>query len=186
MQHVITTIRLIGATMLVCCVGYTGLIWAIANAVTPWTAQGSMLTNDAGEIIGSDRIAQSFTQPHYFWPRPSAVDYNAAATGGSNLSPANPALVERLQPLLAAHGAGPDRPLPADLATASGGGLDPHITLEAALFQAPRVAAARGLDEARLKQWLTDNATTPGALLGSGPLVHVLNANIALDDGVVR
>lgn len=186
MRHIVTTFRLIGVTMFVCCIGYTTLIWAIANAVTPWTARGSLFTNDTGEIIGSALLAQPFTEPRYFWPRPSAVDYNASATGGSNLSPASPALVARLQPLIEAHAATPDRPLPADLATASGGGLDPHITLEAAVYQVPRVANARHLDEAVLERWLKDHAETPGGILGSGPLVHVLRTNIALDRGEVR
>ncbi|MBI2433218.1 MAG: K(+)-transporting ATPase subunit C [Candidatus Hydrogenedentes bacterium] len=186
MQHVITSVRLVVLTMLVCCAGYTAVIWGLAYAVTPWTAEGSLITDASGRVVGSARIAQEFTQARYFWPRPSAVGYNAAATGGSNLSPTNPKLVERLQPLLEAHGANAERPLPADLATASGSGLDPHITLAAARYQAPRVATARGLSEQELMQWLERRAETPGGLLGSGKLIHVLNTNLALDRGEVH
>ncbi len=93
-------------------------------------------------------LAQGFARPEYFWPRPSAVDYNASAAGGSNLSPTNPALRARAEEILA-RTAGGGKPLPADLVTASGSGLDPHITLEAASYQVQRVAAARGVDGQR-------------------------------------
>lgn len=186
MNHVLTTLRLVAVTMLICCVCYTAAVWGIANAATPWTAQGSILTDSNGEVIGSAQVAQAFTQPQYFWPRLSAVDYNAAATGASNMSPANPKLAERLQPVLEQYGAGAANPLPADLATASGSGLDPHITLEAALYQAPRVAAARGLSEETLRQWLDERAARPGGVLGGARLIHVLETNLALDKGGVR
>lgn len=183
MTHLVATLRLVAVTMLVCCVGYTAVIWTVANTLTPWTAAGHLLTNEAGETVGSRQIAQAFTQPEYFWPRLSAADYDASATGGSNLSPANPELVERLQPVLEAHGAEPGRPLPADLATASGSGMDPHILLDSAIYQAARVARARGLDEQALVQWLRNHADRPGAFLGSGAIVNVLETNIALDKG---
>lgn len=186
MSHILTTVRLVLATMFICSVCYTVAVLCIANAVTPWTAQGSILTNQAGDVIGSAQIAQAFTQPQYFWPRLSAVDYNAAATGGSNLSPANPKLIERLRPVLDRYGADAGKPLPADLATASGSGLDPHITLEAALYQAPRVARARGIGEETLMRWLNENAVRPGGLLGGAGLIHVLKTNLALDHGKVR
>lgn len=186
MNHVIVALRLVAVTMAVCCIGYTLVIWAIANTVTPWTAKGSLLTNDAGDVVGSASLAQAFTKPQYFWPRPSAVNYDASATGGSNLSPANPKLVERLLPILEANGVGPEHPLPVDMATASGSGMDPHITLEAALFQAPRIAQARGISEEALRKWLADHAETPGGILGSGSLVNVLESNLALDKGEVK
>jgi K+-transporting ATPase ATPase C chain len=186
MRHVIVALRLMAVTVAVCCIGYTAVIWGVANAITPWTAKGSLLTNEAEEVVGSALIAQAFSEPKYFWPRPSAVNYDASATGGSNLSPANPALVDRLQPFLEAYTAGPDHPLPADLATASGSGMDPHITFEAARFQAPRVAQARGISDEVLLKWLADHAESPGGVLGSGSIVNVLKSNRALDNGEVH
>lgn len=186
MKHVITGLRLVIVTMVVCCAGYTVLIWGLANLVRPWAARGSLLTDDSGHVVGSALIAQNFAETRYFWPRPSAVDYNASATGGSNKSPANPELAERLKPLLAAHGAGPANPLPADLATASGSGVDPHITLEAALFQAPRVAQARGVEASLLVSWLERRASSPGSILGGVRIINVLETNLALDRGEVR
>lgn len=186
MSQIIVTFRLVAATMLACCVGYTALVWVFANAVSPWTAQGSLIENSLGEVVGSAHLGQGFDEPQYFRPRLSAVDYNAAASGGSNLSPANPRLAERLKAVLAYYGVGHGRPLPADLATASGSGLDPDITLEAALHQAARVARARGLAEATLVAWLKFKAFRPGGLPGLGQLVRVLEVNRALDQGEVR
>ncbi len=174
-------LRLVAATMFVCCVLYTLLILGIGQTFVPFSANGSLIHNEKGELVGSALIAQPFTQPGYFWPRPSAVDYNAAATGGSNLSPASKELRERAERDIARYGANPEHKLPADLATASGAGVDPHISLEAAEYQLDRVAAARGVDKKRLQELVSELTETPGGLLGSIPLVNVLKLNMALD-----
>ena len=111
------------------------------------SAWGVLTACSSNGSVGSKAIAQAFTRPEYFWPRPSAVDYNAAAAGGSNLSPASDKLCERAAATVEHYGATADAKLSADPATASGAGLAPHISLRAAKCQAPRIAEARGLSE---------------------------------------
>lgn len=176
-----TNVRLVIATMFVCCVLYTLLILGIGQTFVPFSANGYLLYNDKGEIIGSSQIAQSFTGPHYFWPRPSAVDYNAAATGGSNLSPASKELRERAEKTISIYGATVDNKIPADLVTASGAGMDPHITLAAAEYQLDRVATTRGVDKDIVKKLIAEHTTIPGSFLTNAPIVNVLELNIALD-----
>ena len=115
MEDILSSIRVVVATMLVCVAGYAALILGVANVVTPDTARGSLITDASGQVIGSHLVAQGFTEPRYFWPRPSAVDYDAAGAGGSNLSPANPDLTTRAETIIAAYGV--DAPIPADLVT---------------------------------------------------------------------
>ena len=181
-MHVIqASIRVVASTMVICVAGYAGVVWAIAQAVTPQLAEGSLLYGENGEIIGSSQIAQAFTEPGYFWPRPSAVDYDAAGAGGSNWSPTNSDVGERGRIISDAYGATPGNPLPADLAAASGAGLDPHISQAGALFQVGRVAEARGLDPAELGRLVNESAFAPGGFLGPERIVNVLELNIALD-----
>jgi K+-transporting ATPase ATPase C chain len=172
--------RIVLATLAVCGLAYPLLILAIGQTLTPFTANGSLLRGDDGRIVGSAVLAQGFTCPEYFWPRPSAVDYNAAGAGGSNLSPANPTLGARAQEIIGRLGEEPG-PVPADLVTASGSGLDPHITLSAARFQVRRVAAARGRPEAAVTALVARHAPRSGGFLTSEPLVNVLRLNMALD-----
>lgn len=179
-----TSLRVVVFTMLVCCGLYTLLIYGIGQTITPHTAEGSLITSAQGKVIGSELIAQKFTKPEYFWPRPSAVDYNAAGAGGSNLSPTNPKVRERAQEIIGLEGASADNPIPADLVTASGGGLDPHITLEAARFQAERVAKARGLPKEYVMGIIENHALKAGGMLMPDPLVNVLQLNIDLDKKV--
>lgn len=185
MQPLLASLRITAATMALCVAGYVTVVWAFAQTVTPFTANGSLLTDAAGRIVGSQLIAQGFTQPRYFWPRPSAVDYNAAGAGGSNKSPASPAVRDRGAAMVAAHGATADRPLPADLATASGAGLDPHVSEAGALYQADRVARARGLPLPEVERLVRRLAQAPdsalGGLLDGGRIVNVLALNRALD-----
>jgi K+-transporting ATPase ATPase C chain len=181
MDSLLTSIRLLVATVLICVVGYSGVILGIGQAVTSDTADGSFITTPDGKVIGSHLIAQKFTQPKYFWPRPSAVDYNASATGGSNKSPTSEDLTKRATETVAQHGATAENPLPAELAAASGGGMDPHITERAALYQAARVAQARNLSKEQVETLIGKHAFAPGAFLSSGRLVNVLELNLALD-----
>ena len=115
-------LRLMLVSAVILCVLYPLVILAVGRTFTPWTAAGSLLLNERGQVVGSAQIAQAFTRPEYFWPRPSAVDYAANATGGSNLSPAGDALRERALESLKSLEATPQRKVPADLVTASGSG----------------------------------------------------------------
>ena len=157
------------------------MIWGVGRVVAPDTAQGSLITAADGTVVGSRLIAQKFTEPRYFWPRPSAVDYNGAGAGGSNKSPTSPDLTDRATEIVAQYGATAANPLPPELAAASGGGLDPHITEHAALYQAPRVAAARGLPLADVEALIRAQAFAPGGFLTPDRLVNVLELNLALD-----
>ena len=165
---------------------YPLLVTGIAQLVFPAQANGSLILQD-GKAIGSELIGQQFIDPRYFWSRPSATpgyQYNASASSGSNLGPLNPALLNairtRAHDLRSADSLN-TQPIPVDLVTASGSGLDPHITIMAALFQVPRVARTRGLSEERVRALV--NQHTEGRQFGvlGEPRVNVLLLNIALD-----
>jgi K+-transporting ATPase ATPase C chain len=178
------SVRLTLATLLVCVAGYTALMLGVAQLLAPDSAQGSLIARSDGTVVGSRLLAQKFTQPHYFWPRPSAADFNASAAAGSNKSPTSADLTERARLTVDQYGASPDRPLPAELAAASGGGLDPHITERGALYQAPRVASARGVPEEQLRSLIAEHAFAAGGFLNSERIVNVLELNLALDGEV--
>ncbi len=180
MQATLTSLRLVVATMLVCVVGYAGVILALGQLVTPDTANGSLIARDV-TVIGSRLVAQRFERPEYFWPRPSAPDYDAAGAAGSNASPTSASLTERAAATVARYEATAHRPLPADLAAASGSGLDPHITERAARWQIARVAAARGLPAARVRALVEEQARYVAGPLGSDRIVNVLELDLALD-----
>lgn len=175
----------------------TGLVYplvvtGIAQLIFPHQANGSLIEQN-GQVVGSELIGQPFDDPVYFWGRPSATGtfpYNAfdAATltgsSGSNYGPLNPALFEMVEAQVAAlQAADPDNtaPIPVDLVTASASGLDPHISVAAAIYQIPRVAAARNMSEAELRDLV--NQYTEGRQLGflGEPRVNVLQLNLALD-----
>jgi potassium-transporting ATPase KdpC subunit len=171
----------------------TGLLYplavtVIAQTLFPREASGSLIMRD-GKAVGSRLIGQSFSDPKYFWGRLSAtgpVPYNAAASSGSNLGPLNPALrdnaVARIEALRAAD-PGNQASVPVDLVTASGSGLDPHISVAAALYQARRVARTRAMD-LKAVEGMIRGATTQRALgLFGEPVVNVLEVNLALDAG---
>lgn len=168
-------------------VAYPLLVTGAAQAVFPHEANGS-LVQTGGRAVGSSLIGQSFDEPRYFWSRPSATSpdpYNGASSGGSNQGPTNPALSDAAKKRIAAlHAADPQNPapVPVDMVTASGSGLDPEISPAAARYQVGRVARARGMDAAAV-QALVD-AHTKGRQLGvlGEPRVNVLELNLALDD----
>jgi K+-transporting ATPase ATPase C chain len=186
MNALLSSLRIALATMAICVGVYTTAVWAVGQTIAPDAAEGSLITRADGTVVGSRQIAQAFTQPQYVWPRPSAVDYNGAGAGGSNKSPASTDLTDRAAKTVAAYGATADNPLPAELAAASGGGLDPHITERAALYQVPRIAEARKIPAGQVEQAIKSAAFNPGGVFTADRLVNVLELNIALDEGPAR
>ncbi|HXR93880.1 MAG TPA: potassium-transporting ATPase subunit KdpC [Steroidobacteraceae bacterium] len=166
---------------------YPLVITGLAQVLFPHQAAGSIVMRD-GKAIGSSLIGQSFSNPKYFWSRPSATSpqpYNGLASGGSNLGPLNPALmdvVEARVEALRAVDPGNTAPIPVDLVTASASGLDPEISLAAANYQAARVARVRGLRVGEVRALIAGHAR--GRLFGwlGEPRVNVLEINLALDE----
>ena len=178
-----TAIRFTLVTTVLLGLGYPLLVTAIAGVVFPHKAAGSLILKD-GQVIGSELLAQSFTSDRYFHPRPSAAGngYDATASGGSNLAQSNTKLVQRVQGDIDKLSAeNPGKPVPIDMVTTSGSGLDPDITPDNANFQAPRVAKARGLSEDQVRNLIAGN--TSGRQLGllGEPRINVLALNLALD-----
>jgi K+-transporting ATPase ATPase C chain len=164
-------------------VAYPLAITLVSQVAFHHGANGSIVERD-GKAVGSELIAQPFTGPQYFWSRPSAAGYNGGASTGSNYGPTNPAQLDavkqRVADLKAAHGE--DKPVPIDLVTASGSGLDPHITPAAAEYQVARVARVRGMSEDAVRGLLSEH--TEGRTFGilGEPRVNVLMLNLALDE----
>ena len=178
-----TSIRFTIVTTLLLGLGYPLAVTGIAGALFPRKAAGSLILKD-GRVIGSELLAQSFTADRYFHPRPSAAGngYDATNSGGSNLAQSNKALVERIQGSIGKLSAeNPGTPVPIDLVTASGSGLDPDITPDAAFFQAPRIARARDLSQDRVRQLIQQHITGRQLGLLGEPRVNVLDLNMALD-----
>ncbi len=170
---------------------YPLAVTGVAQVAFAERANGSLILRD-GQVVGSELIGQSFSDPKNFWSRPSATSpmpYHAASSAGSNQGPANPALAEAVRARIAALRAadpGQTTPVPVDLVTASASGLDPHISRAAADYQAPRVARERGLPEAEVYALI--EAHTEGRLLGflGEPRVNVLALNLAVDARLAR
>jgi potassium-transporting ATPase KdpC subunit len=179
----LTAIKACVVTFVLCAVAYPAVVWGVAQLFFPFHADGSLIfaANDGRRIIGSELIAQRFQSPRYFHPRPSAVDFKADAAAGSNLGTNNPdlrkAIALRAQELEATA----DRPAPVDLVTASGSGLDPDISTEAAYFQAERVARARGQSIERLRDLIERMTNRSGSIIGAPARINVLLLNLELD-----
>jgi K+-transporting ATPase ATPase C chain len=164
---------------------YPLLVTGIARLAFGAQADGSIITVQ-GRLVGSKLIGQSFDDPRYFWARPSATvpSYDASAGSGSNLAPTNPALIKAVQDRidrLRAVDPADQRPIPIDLVTASGSGLDPHITPAAAEYQVARVSRARNLDEATVRRLAAAHTQQRQFGLLGEPRVNVLQLNLALD-----
>jgi K+-transporting ATPase ATPase C chain len=164
---------------------YPAVVTGVAYAIFPKQAKGSFITDKSGKEIGSTLIGQPFSDPKYFWPRPSATSdfgFNAMASGGSNAGPTNPAYLQTVgDRVKALRDSGVTGKVPADLVQASASGLDPHVTPESALLQVPRVAKARGVTEEVLVKAVAQ--ATEGRQLGflGEPRVNVLELNVKLD-----
>ncbi len=178
-------------TLLLLLSALTGIVYpvvvsGVARLMFPEQAAGSLIVKD-GHPVGSALIGQNFTSPKYFWGRPSATGpqpYNASASSGSNQGPLNPALADAVKARAEAlKAADPDikLPVPADLVSASGSGLDPHISPEAARYQLARVARARQLPAAQVQQLVEQHTEGRQWGLFGEPRVHVLRLNLALD-----
>ena len=172
---------------------YPGIITGIAQLIFPYQANGSLIKNSSGQVIGSELIGQYWTQPQYFHGRPSATSnlngtptpYEADNSTASNLGPTSSTLMKDVQQRVAElkkeNPNAPAGPVPVDLVTTSGSGLDPDISIAGALYQVPRIAAARGLSQNTVTQLVTSNET--GRFLGifGEPYVNVLDLNLALN-----
>jgi len=183
---------LISLRMTVVTIVLTGLVYplvttALAQTLFPEAAAGSLLRNERGEVIGSRLIGQGFGSPGYLQPRPSAAGadgYDAAGSSGSNLGPTSQKLHDRVAGDVARlRAANPDAeaPVPEDLVTTSGSGLDPHLTPVGALWQVPRIAKARNVDPERVRQVIEANVEGRTFGLLGEPRVNVLRVNLALD-----
>lgn len=170
---------------------YTALVTGLANLLFPRQATGSLISRD-NTVIGSDLIAQSFADPKYFWPRPSATapfPCNASAGSGSNLAPTNPDLLKAVQGRIAALQAadpGNTAPIPVELVTTSGSGLDPHLSPAAAEYQITRVATARHLNADAVRNLVVQYTEQRDLGLLGEPRVNVLKLNLALDEMVAE
>lgn len=181
----LASFRALAALSVLCGAVYPALVTGIAAICFPAAAEGSLVRRD-GAVVGSASVGRDWTAPRYFFGRPSATatPYDAAASGGSNLGPLNPALAANVRAraaLLRADDPRAAEPLPVDLVTASGSGLDPHVSPAAAFRQAARVARLRGLSEERVRELVAAHVEgRTWGVLGE-PRVNVLRLNLALD-----
>ena len=183
-QNVIPALRMT-AVMLVLCSGlYALVVLGFAKVATPQGGAAELVQHN-GTPVGASNVGQLFTSDGYFHGRPSAIDYNAQGAGGSNKGPSNPdplaAVQARIDTFLVHNPAVQRSEIPSEMVTASGSGLDPHLSVQAAVIQVSRVAQVRGVDEDEVRKLIDDHRTGPLLAL-FGPLtVNVLELNLALD-----
>jgi K+-transporting ATPase ATPase C chain len=178
-------IRFTFTTMLLFGGGYHAVLWGIGQAAFSSQAEGSLIRRADGTIVGSRLIAQRFTRPEYFLPRPSGVEYDAASTGGTNYGPSNrdhlDAVEERIDAVTARENV-PAAQVPSEMVTASGAGMDPHIPPAAAELQARRVASARGVPVGQVLDLIRAHTEAPTFGFLGRARVNVLELNLALDE----
>ena len=164
---------------------YPAIVTGVASAVFPKQAKGSFITDKNGKSVGSSLIGQPFSDPRYFWPRPSATPefaHNPMGSGGSNSGSTNPDLIKTVgDRVKALHDTGVTGSVPADLVLASASGLDPHISTDAGRVQIPRVAKARGVSEEALQKIVTAHTEDRQLGIFGEPRVNVLELNLELD-----
>jgi K+-transporting ATPase ATPase C chain len=182
--ELVTGARFTLVSMLLLGGGYHVAVWGLGQVAFPSRAEGSLIRRPDGTVAGSRLIAQRFTRDEYFHPRPSAADYNAASTGGSNYGPSSPdhlaAVRERLDAVVGREGASPAA-VPSEMVTTSGAGMDPHIPPAAAALQAARVARARRVAVERVRALIDAHTEGPTFGLLGRARVNVLELNLALD-----
>lgn len=183
-QDIFPAIRFTLVMLVLLCVLYPLLVWGFAQFIAPAQGKAELIYLN-GKPVGGALIGQSFSEDHYFWGRPSVVDYNAAGSAGSNKGPSNPeylALVqERIDSFLVHNPKVTKVEIPAELVTASGSGLDPDISPTAAKIQVARISARRNIPEANLYALIEAHTQKPLVGLFGPPVVNVLTLNIALD-----
>lgn len=202
-RQLFPALRILLAVTVLCGIAYPLAVLGVGQVAFADRADGSLVSDDAGTVIGSSLLGQQFAGPDYFWTRPSAsgplasgapgtpdapvdpTDLSLAYSGASNLGPTNPALLdtveERVLAYREAHGLAPHDPVPVDAVTSSGSGVDPHISIANAELQAARVAAARGLDVADVLALVDDHTDDRSLGVLGEPGVNVLALNLALD-----
>lgn len=180
MTHLRPSLTMLVAFTLLTGLAYPLAMTGVAQGLFPSAANGSLIERN-GQIAGSDLIGQNFAAPGYLHPRPSASDYNAAGTGASNLGPTSAALIAAVADRQAAYTAENGAPGPIDAVTASGSGLDPHISPENALAQAARIAVARGVEVAQINTLIAQATEAPFLGIYGEVRVNVLRANLAID-----
>jgi K+-transporting ATPase ATPase C chain len=187
MKTMISALRTTIVTLVLTGLIYPFFMTGIAQVLFPWRANGSLVTDEKGQVIGSELIGQGFANPAYFQPRPSAAGekgYDATASGGSNLGPTSKKLQDRIDDnlkRLKAENPEAAGPVPAELVTASASGLDPHLSPESMLWQLPRVAKARGVARERIKAVVESRVEGRTFGILGEPRVNVLMVNLALD-----
>jgi len=187
MKTMTIALRMTIVTLVLTGLLYPFVITGLAQVLFPWRANGSLITDEKGQVVGSELIAQGFSNPAYFQPRPSAAGekgYDATASGGSNLGPTSKKLQDRINAdlkRLKAENPEATEPVPAELVTASASGLDPHLSPEGMLWQVPRIAKARGIAPDRVKTVVEANIKDRTLGILGEPTVNVLLVNLALD-----
>jgi K+-transporting ATPase ATPase C chain len=181
--HLFPALRLSAALLMLCCIVYPALVWSAAQ-LAPNNGQGETIHHN-GRVVGFANVGQKFDRPEYFNSRPSAVDYNASGSGGSNKGPSNPEYLAtmhtRVEAFLSQNPTVPRAEVPAELVTASGSGLDPDLSPAGAYAQVDRVARLRGLPAARVRALVAAQIEEPLIVFFGPAKVNVLRLNLALD-----